>query len=136
MNGDFNQMQMQSSGGGGVGAIIFLLVYLGVIALTIASMWKVFAKAGKPGWAAIVPIYNIITLLEIAGKPTWWFVLFLIPIANFICAILVMMSLAQNFGKSSGFGLGLAFLGPVFFPMLAFGDAKYQGAGQAMAKAA
>lgn len=90
-------------------------------------MWKIFTKAGKPGWAAIVPIYNLIVLLEIAGKPLWFIVLFFIPFANFVALILVAIGVAQAFGKSTGFGLGLAFLGPIFYPMLAFGDATYQG---------
>jgi hypothetical protein len=93
--------------------------------VVIAGMWKVFVKAGEPGWAAIVPIYNIIVMLKIAGKPVWWIVLFLIPVVSFVIAILVAISLAQRFGKSTGFGVGLAFLPFVFYPMLGFGDATY-----------
>ena len=86
-----------------------------------------FEKAGKPGWGAIVPIYNIVILLEIAGKPIWWFILFFIPFVNFIVVILISIEVAKNFGKGTGFGLGLAFLGFIFYPILGFGDAKYQG---------
>ena len=103
----------------------FMLVWLLIVVLMIAGMWKVFQKAGKPGWAAIVPIYNIIVLLEIAGKPAWWVVLFLIPFVNFIIAIMLGISVAAKFGKGTGYGLGLALLGPVFYPMLGFGDAQY-----------
>ena len=104
-----------------------------VLAIIIVGMCKVFTKAGKPGWAAIVPIYNIIIMLEIAGKPMWWFILFLIPIANLVVAILVGIAVAEKFGKEAGFGVGLALLGFVFYPILGFGDAQYQGAASASA---
>ena len=104
------------------------MVYLGIIIVLIASIWKVFVKAGKPGWAAIIPIYNLIVMLEIAGKPVWWFLLFLIPFVNFIIAIMVMIAIAEKFGKGVGFALGLALLGFVFWPILGFGDAQYEGA--------
>ena len=115
----------QLAGGGALG-VGFMLVWLAVVLLLVASMWKIFVKAGEPGWAAIVPIYNIIVLLKIAGKPAWWLILFLIPVVNFIIAILVGISLAKNFGKSTGYGIGLALLGIIFYPMLAFGDSRYQ----------
>lgn len=107
----------------GLGFVIF---WLALVLLIVASMWKVFEKAGEPGWAAIVPFYNIVVLLKIAGKPAWWFLLMLVPIVNLIVAIIVTVSLAKNFGKGAGFGLGLIFLAPVFYPMLAWGDARYQ----------
>ncbi len=115
---------MESEGGIG---IIGGIIYLAILILMIASMWKIFEKAGKPGWAAIVPIYNLIVILEIVNKPIWWIVLFIIPIVNIIVAIIVYVELAKAFGKSAGFGVGLVFLGIVFFPILAFGDAQYQG---------
>lgn len=114
-------------GGGGVGGAIGGILYLAIVGLVIASFWKVFVKAGKPGWAALVPIYNIITLLDIAGKPMWWFLLLGIPVVNFIIMFLVTASLAKQFGKSGGFGIGLLLLPFVFYPMLAFTDAKYEG---------
>jgi uncharacterized membrane protein YhaH (DUF805 family) len=107
---------------------LFVIVYLAVVIAMIASIWKTFEKAGKPGWAAIVPIYNIIVMLEIGGKPTWWIVLFLIPIANFIVLILINLEIAKKFGQSSGFGIGMCFLPFIFWPMLGFGSAQYQGA--------
>lgn len=110
----------------GIG-IIGIIIYLAVIVFIIAAFWKVYVKAGKPGWAAIVPIYNIIVLLEIVGRPMWWFLLFLVPIVNFIIAIIVYIDLAKSFGKSTGFGIGLLLLGIIFFPILGFGDAQYQG---------
>ncbi len=104
-----------------------LLIGLALVVFLIAAFWKVFTKAGEPGWAAIVPIYNIIVLLKICGKPLWWIILFLIPVVNFVIALLVSISLAKSFGKGTGFGIGLFLLGFIFYPVLAFGDAKYQG---------
>lgn len=104
-----------------------MLIGLAVFVFVIASVWKVFAKAGEPGWACLVPIYNIIVYLKIAGKPLWWVILFFIPLVNFIFALLASLGLAKNFGKGAGFGLGLFFLGFIFVPILAFGDAKFVG---------
>jgi hypothetical protein len=112
---------------GGLLGMGFLLGMGAFVLLIIASMWKVFAKAGKPGWASLIPIYNVIVLLEITGKPIWWIILFFIPFVNFIATFLVMIPLAEKFGKGAGFGIGLALLPFVFFPMLAFGDAQYRG---------
>ena len=105
--------------------LAFMLVWLAIALVVIAGMWKVFVKAGKPGWAAIVPIYNMIVLLEIAGKPLWWFILLLVPVVNFIIIIMMSISIAARFGKGTGFALGLAFLAPIFYPVLGFGDARY-----------
>ena len=110
-----------------MGAVIGLL-YLALIVLVIAGFWKVFVKAGHPGWAAIVPIYNIYILLKIAGKPGWWLLLFFIPVVSLVIMILVSIEVAKAFGKGGGFGVGLAFLGFIFYPILGFGDAKYQAA--------
>lgn len=113
---------MQSSGFGFVG-----VVYLAIVVLMIASLWKVFVKAGKPGWACLIPIYNIVVLLEICGKPMWWIILMFIPIVNIVVMILLAIALAKSFGKDTIFAVGLILLGFVFYPILAFGDAKYVG---------
>ncbi len=113
--------------GDGAGLGFIGIIYLAVIVLIIASWWKIFTKAGKPGWAAIVPIYNIIVILEIVGKPVWWFILLLIPFVNFFVGIYVIHLLSKSFGKDIGMTLLLIFLGFIGFPMLGFGDAKYQG---------
>jgi Family of unknown function (DUF5684) len=102
------------------------IVWLALAVLAVAGWWKVFVKAGKPGWAAIVPIYNVVVLLEIVGKPLWWIILFLIPLANIVVFIIVGIELAKRFGRSAAFGVGLAFLGFIFFPILGFGDAQYR----------
>ncbi|MBC8160198.1 MAG: signal peptidase I [Roseiflexaceae bacterium] len=98
-----------------------------VAVLVIAGMWKLFTKAGKPGWAAIIPIYNIVVLLQIAGKPLWWIVLLFIPFVNFIAIIMIWAAVAKSFGKGIGFTLGLVFLSPIFVPVLGFGGANYVG---------
>lgn len=116
----------QDGGGGGIGGLIVMVIWLALIIGVIAGIWKTFEKAGKPGWGAIIPIYNLILLLQIANKPLWWIILFFIPLVNIIVAIIVPIEIAAKFGKGAGFGLGLAFLGFIFYPILGFGDAKYQ----------
>jgi hypothetical protein len=108
----------------GTGIMIFYLVILVVL---IASLWKIFTKAGKPGWAAIIPIYNIIVLLEIVGKPAWWIILLLIPLVNIVIAIIVVHRLSLSFGQGVGMTILLLLLGIVGYPVLAFGSAKYVG---------
>lgn len=103
------------------------LIALAVVVLMIVATWKVFTKAGEPGWAIFVPIYNAIVWLRICGKPGWWIILLIIPFVNFIIALLASLGMAKNFGKSAGFGIGLWLLSPIFILMLAFGDAKFQG---------
>ena len=103
------------------------LIGLAVIVFFIASIWKVFAKAGEPGWACLVPIYNVIVYLKISGKPLWWIILMIIPFVNLIFMLLASIGLAKNFGKGGGFGVGLFLLGFIFLPILAFGDAKFVG---------
>lgn len=111
---------------GAVG-IIILLIELALVVAAFAGIWKCFVKAGKPGWAAIVPIYNIIVMLEIVGKPLWWVILFFIPCVNFVVLLLVMIDFAKAFGKSAAYGIGLWIAGFIFFPMLGFSDARYIG---------
>src|SRR5438045_3718978 len=97
--------------GGGVGAGVVGVV---VAAVYFAAGWRLFRKAGQPGWAMLIPIYNAIVLLKIAQKPVWWLVLFLIPIVNFLVYFTVVIGIAKAFGKSTAFGVGLLFLSPIF----------------------
>lgn len=108
--------------------MIVIILYVAFMIFMIASIWKVFVKAGQPGWAAIVPIYNLYILTQIAKKEAWWIVLFLIPIANIVALFIISIEIAKNFGKDTGFGIGMALLGFIFWPILGFGDAQYQGA--------
>lgn len=104
-----------------------LLIGLAIMVFFIVALWKVFTKAGKAGWLVLIPFVNVYVLLKIAGRPGWWLILFLIPLVNLIISILVSLDLAKSFGKGAGFGLGLAFLGPIFYPILGYGSATYQG---------
>jgi len=115
--------QSASSSSSPVGVIFGLLVAL----LMIVALWKIFTKAGQPGWASLIPIYNIYIWCKIVGRPGWWVILMLIPFVNFIIAIILCIDLAKSFGNGVGFGVGLAFLGIIFFPILGFGSAQYQG---------
>ncbi len=115
---------MEAGDGSEIG-IVGMLIGLVFIVLMIASVWKVFTKAGQPGWAAIIPIYNVIVLLKIIGKPWWWILGFIIPFVNFIVMILMAVGLAKVFGKGTGFAIGLILLSFIFYPILAFGDATY-----------
>ncbi|GEM_PF-386615 len=117
----------------GVVFAIVMVICFAALALGLAGLWKTFSKAGKPGWASLVPVYNLIVLLEIAKRPLWWAVLFLIPMVNLAVAILVCMDVAKQFGKGPGFGLGLSLLGFIFFPILGFGSAQYVDAVDATA---
>ncbi len=115
-----------------VGALFSIfagLVSLAAAVFMIAAMWKIFVKAGQPGCAAIIPIYTTYILLLIAGKPGWWLVLYLIPGVNFIVSIIVFFAVAEKFGQSGGFAIGLILLSIVFIPILGFGSAKYTAAG-------
>ncbi len=105
----------------------FLIAAFAVWVVLIVATWKVFTKAGRPGWASIIPIYNVVVLLQIAGKPGWWIILCLVPLVNIVIVFIAYISLAKTFGKGAGFGVGLVLLCFVFFPILAFGDARYLG---------
>lgn len=103
----------------------YFVFLLAIVIVMVASQWKIYTKAGKPGWACLVPIYNIVILLEIVKKPVWWLILLLIPIVNIIILIIVAIELAKAFNKSGGFAAGLILLPYVFYPILAFGSAQY-----------
>jgi uncharacterized membrane protein YhaH (DUF805 family) len=115
----------QQGGEMGGGMLVFLVVYLAIVVVNIVAMWRVFTKAGQPGWGIFVPFYNIYLMLKIAGRPGWWLILAFIPLVNLIL-IVIPFDIARNFGKGGGFGLGLLLLGFIFYPILAFSDAQYQ----------
>lgn len=116
----------QESGGGGAGGMLFMLIWLAVMAAVIVGCWKMLEKAGQPGWGIIIPIFNVYLLIKVAGRPGWWLLLFLIPLVNMIVSIVLAVDIAKNFGKGVGFALGLIFLGFIFYPILGFGDAQYR----------
>jgi hypothetical protein len=92
----------------------------------LAGIGATFSKAGKPAWAAFVPIYNVALLLKLAGRPLWWLLLLCIPFVNLFVFLVMSIDVAHNFGKRAAFGLGLTFLGFVFYPLLGFGSARYR----------
>jgi hypothetical protein len=104
----------------------FLFVFI-VYVITVIGLWKMFEKAGKPGWAAIIPIYNAIVMLEITGKPIWWVIMLFIPLVGFIFAIMILHALSNSFGQGVGTTLLFLFLPFIGFPMVGFGSAKYVG---------
>jgi hypothetical protein len=108
---------------------------LGVVALVtsvvmtlfaLVGLAATFAKAGKPAWAAVIPFYNLALLLRVAGRPTWWLALLCVPFVNLFVFLFISIDIAHNFGKRTVFGLGLAFMGFVFYPLLGFGQARYR----------
>ena len=105
-------------------AIIFIVAF---VVFIIAAMWKVFEKAGQPGWAAIIPIYNIYIMTKIAGKPGIWTLFCIIPIVNYVFMIWLTNMISKSFGKDEGFTAGLILVGFIFWPILGFGSAKYLG---------
>ena len=117
-------METQNAAAAGGGGAV-MLIWLVVLVVVIAACWKVFTKAGQPGWASIIPFYNMYVLLTIVGKPGWWLILFFIPIVNLVISIIVMIELAKCFGKGGGFAAGLILLPFIFYPILAFGSATY-----------
>jgi hypothetical protein len=116
----------------------YSFVYWAWIAFTVVyvvSAWIIFTKADRPGWAAIIPFYNAYMLIKVVGRPGWWLIMLFIPLINFIFWIIIMIDLANSFGKGVGFALGLILIPIVFFPILAFGSAQYiggAGAGDSM----
>jgi hypothetical protein len=118
---------MQSSGGSDFAALIPCIVYLAIYVLVAIGFWKMFEKAGQPGWAGLIPIVNLYFLCKVAGRPGWWVILYFIPIVSLVISIIVWLDTAKAFGKGAGFAIGLIFLPFIFAPVLGFGDAQYQG---------
>ena len=126
-----------TSHGSAVGGAIGGLIGLVVAVVMVVAMWKLFVKAGQPGWASIIPIYNLYVLLKIVGRPGWWLALILfIPFVNFIIIIILLIDLAKSFGKGGGFAAGLILLAPIFILILGLGDARYVGPAAAAPPAA
>lgn len=122
------QMQQQPEGvafaAGGLG-VLGLVVWLVLIIIALAGMWKTFSKANIPGILAIIPIVNLFFLPQVAGKPAWWGVLFFIPLINIVVVILVKMGISERFNRGLGTTLGLIFLPFIFYCILGFGSAKW-----------
>ena len=109
------------------GAFFGFIIYVAIIVLEIAGWWMIFTKAGRPGWGAIIPIYNVYLMCKVAGRPGWWLILYFIPLVNIIIWIIVAIDLSKSFAKTSGFAVGLILLAFIFIPILGFGPASYVG---------
>lgn len=120
----------QCGSGSACGSVFAFLIALVIFVFIIASIWRVFTKAGQPGWGCLIPFYNIYLMLKIAGKPGWWLIFFFIPVINIVVQIVMTIDIARNFGRGGWFAAGLIFLPIIFFPILAFGDSVYIGADQ------
>lgn len=105
----------------------FTVIAIVLAVFLVLAQWQLFEKAGQPGWACIVPFYNLYIMTKIVGKPGWWVVLMCIPYVNFVFIVWLYNLLSKSFGKGVGFTIGMLFLPYVFIPILAFGDAEYQG---------
>ncbi len=129
MNALVAQASVSTSTSGDVGAIspLLLVVYLALAVVMVAAVWKVFVKAGQPGWAALIPYYNYVVLFRVTGRSGWLLLAMIVPFWNLYIAIRLCFDLARVFGRGIGFGFGLLFLGPIFFLILAFGGAQYVG---------
>lgn len=106
----------------------FWPVYSIFLILMIASVWMTFSKANQPGWAALIPFYNVYIMCKVAGRPGyWWALISFIPFVNIVLLIILIIDISKSFGKGGGFALGMILLPFVFYPILGFGPAKYQG---------
>ena len=116
-----------------MGVVWILGLAVGII--MVIAMWKVFTKAGKKGWYALIPFLNNYTLCEIAGIKGWMaLVAPFIPLANIAFPIYAMYCIAKVFGKETGFAVGWIVLNPIFMAILGFGSANYRGEGASPAK--
>ena len=121
------ESSLEYSSSGNAPGPVFWICEIVFIVLMIAAMWKVFSKAGQPGWAALIPIFNVYVMCKVAGRSGWWLLLFLIPFVNFVIAIIVTVDISKRFGKGVGFAIGMILLPFIFWPILGFGSAQYQG---------
>jgi hypothetical protein len=112
-----------------------LALTVGFVVLEVIGLWGVFAKAGRPGWWALVPGFDLFVLVRVVGRPWWLAVLFFVPVADLVAAIVVFYALARSFGKGMAYTVGLLVLGFVFVPVLGFGSAEYLGPGGGTAPA-
>ncbi|MGN0497410.1 MAG: DUF5684 domain-containing protein [Lachnospiraceae bacterium] len=106
---------------------VMMILAIIVSIISIVALWKIFSKAGEPGWAAIVPFYNNYVLFKITMGNGWLFLLMFVPLVNIVMSFMVIFKLAKVFGHGIGFGFGLLFLQVIFLLILAFGSSEYEG---------
>lgn len=107
--------------------MVYMIVMIAILVLTLVGQWKLFVKADKPGWACIIPFYNMYCLYDIAWGNGWLFLLTFVPCVNIVVSIMMLFKLAKAFGQSTAFGFGLLFLNTIFILILGFGSAEYEG---------
>lgn len=106
---------------------IVWLLCMGLAIACIVAEWKLFKKAGKPGWGCLIPFYNMYLLCDIVWGNGLYMLLLFIPFGNFVFGLVTLVKLAKVFGKSGGFAAGIIFLSPIFMMILGFGKSEYQG---------
>lgn len=106
--------------------VLLILIAITLLGLIFVSIWRIFVKAGEPGWAAIIPFYNHVKVLEMTSKPLWWVVLMLLPLVNVVICVIIAHRLAACFGKGRWFTFGMIVLPFIFLPILAFGKSQYR----------
>ena len=122
-----NEEDALAAGIAGLG-IGFMLLIIALSVLTIVAKWKINSKAGQPGWACLIPIYNLYVELRIAGmSPLWLLTLLACGVGYVIPWIICQIKTAERFGQGAGFGIGLILLNQIFVLILAFGSAQYVG---------
>ncbi len=121
----YSSVAASTAGGAILGILTVILVIVSII--RIVAMWRLFTKASKPGWASLIPIYNVVVLFQISGMSPWLILLYMIPVANLIIQIMLYVNLAKAYGKGTGFAIGLIFLNPIFMLILGLGSSKYVG---------
>jgi hypothetical protein len=121
------------SSSGSAALIVVLGILLAFVVLQVAALWRIFTKAGEPGWTSLIPVYNAYVLLKIAGRPGWWLLLYFVPFVNVVIAIIAVHELSKSFGHGGEFTLGLLFLPLLFYPLLGFGSDRYLGPGGVVA---
>jgi len=117
----------QNNAAGSAGLIGIGIVYLAIIILVVVGGWKMFVKAGQPGWAILIPFFNYYIICKMVGRPGWWVILLFIPIVSLVMLIILMNDLSKSFGRGVGTTIGLVLLTFIFIPILGFGSAEYHG---------
>jgi hypothetical protein len=125
----FSDVAVTTTSSSSVSPGLLFVIWLIAYAIAVIPIWVIFTKAGEAGWQALIPIWNTLVMLKIAGKPMWWILLFLIPIVNIVFIILMLHGLSVSFGHGAGFTVGLVFLSLIFYYILAFDSSRYQGPG-------
>lgn len=128
MTTDYSSMMDPAAASAMAGAMtVYYILVLAITIVSLIGLWKMFSKAGKPGWGAIIPFYNMYCMFEMAFGNGWMFLLTLIPCVGFIFQIILCFKLSKAFGHGAGFGFGLLFLSPIFYMILGFGNSDFVG---------